>query len=161
MIASSRGNKIVGLLFGVGFGFWLSWTRFVDYDQIVGALLFQRFYLWFMFATAVASGVLFFRVLKLSRARTLLDGVAVAWEVRPPARAHILGSVLFGAGWAVAGTCPGPAIAQVGRGQLSGLFTLAGIFVGVALAGFVQRRRFEAQNAPEPCTGEVQEGASA
>ena len=37
----------------------------------------------------------------------------------------VVGSALFGIGWAIAGTCPGPAVVQVGQGHLSGLFTLA------------------------------------
>ena len=52
-----------------------------------------------------------------------------------------MGSALFGIGWAVAGTCPGPAAAQIGQGHLAGLFTSAGIFVGVALQGWLSQRR--------------------
>lgn len=42
----------------------------------------------------------------------------------------ILGSVLFGAGWGLAGLCPGPAIASLSYG---GVWTL--VFVAAMLAG--------------------------
>ena len=55
-----------------------------------------------------------------------------------------MGSVLFGLGWSIAGTCPGPAAAQLGAGQWACLFTLAGLFLGVAIRGYMQERRVAA-----------------
>ena len=48
-------------------------------------------------------------------------------------RHHIQGSVLFGAGWAIAGTCPGPALAMIRAGRLLGVIVVAGAFTGIAL----------------------------
>jgi uncharacterized membrane protein YedE/YeeE len=74
-------------------------------------------------------------------AKTWIDGIRVQWTTTPIQRRHLVGSALFGIGWAVAGTCPGPAAAQIGQGHLAGLFTSAGIFVGVALQGWLSQRR--------------------
>ena len=55
----------------------------------------------------------------------------------------ILGSVLFGAGWALAGLCPGPAIASLGFGGWGGmafLFAmLAGMLATPTIRGFLNR----------------------
>lgn len=55
---------------------------------------------------------------------------------RPPAamldRDLVLGSVLFGAGWGIAGLCPGPAMASLSWGGTGG-----GIFLLAMLAGMV------------------------
>jgi hypothetical protein len=45
----------------------------------------------------------------------------------------IVGSAIFGAGWALTGSCPGTALAQLGEGRLMAIFTLAGMFGGVLL----------------------------
>ncbi|MFA7388616.1 MAG: YeeE/YedE thiosulfate transporter family protein, partial [Thiohalobacteraceae bacterium] len=41
------------------------------------------------------------------------------------------GSVMFGVGWAMTGSCPSIALVQIGEGQLAALFTLFGILTGV------------------------------
>ncbi len=133
--------RLAGLLFGVGFGIWLCWARFTSYDVILAGLRFQRFYLWLMFGAAVVTAALGLRILRAAGARTWIDGAPVAWSTTPVRRSHLVGSAMFGIGWAVAGTCPGPAAAQIGQGHLAGLFTAAGIFAGVALQGWLAKRR--------------------
>jgi uncharacterized membrane protein YedE/YeeE len=51
-----------------------------------------------------------------------------------PRRNHVVGSVLFGIGWAVADACPGPIATQVGQGVLWSLFTITGVVGGIVLA---------------------------
>jgi uncharacterized membrane protein YedE/YeeE len=136
--------RLVGLLFGIAFGFWLCWARFTRYDVILGGLRFQSLYLWLMFATAVMTAAVGLRLLRAAGARTLLDGRPVAWTTIGVRREHLIGSALFGVGWAIAGTCPGPAAAQIGHGQLAGLFTAGGIFAGVWLQGWLAARRASA-----------------
>ncbi|MFL5305392.1 MAG: DUF6691 family protein [Polyangia bacterium] len=121
-------------LAGIAFGFWLAWTRMTDFDQIVGALLLQRSYLWLMFATGVATAALGLQALRRFRVRTLATGAPVSWPTVRPQPRHLLGGALFGIGWALAGVCPGPIAAQLGEGRWSALFTLAGLFGGIALA---------------------------
>lgn len=43
----------------------------------------------------------------------------------------IVGSVLFGAGWALAGLCPGPALASLGYGGIGGLVFLVAMMAGM------------------------------
>lgn len=84
--------------------------------------------------------------------------MAIAWRVAArrgvaglgnplPARAEprldhglILGSLLFGAGWGLAGLCPGPALAVAGFGGWgAGLFLLA-MAAGMVAAPILRRR---------------------
>jgi uncharacterized membrane protein YedE/YeeE len=46
---------------------------------------------------------------------------------------NLLGAIVFGSGWAVAGTCPGPAIAMTAGGSVLGLVVMAGLASGVFL----------------------------
>ena len=63
-----------------------------------------------------------------------MEGRQVQWVVQSPRREHVVGSAMFGTGWALAGTCPGPIAAQLGRGQVMALFTVSGLLAGVWLA---------------------------
>jgi uncharacterized membrane protein YedE/YeeE len=89
------------------------------------------------------------RILRAAGVRSLVGGAPISWSLSRPTRNHVYGSVLFGVGWAISGTCPGPVAAQLGRGQLAALFTLAGIFAGVVLCGHLKRRAEAAARMPE------------
>jgi uncharacterized protein len=48
-------------------------------------------------------------------------------------RRLIIGALLFGIGWGLAGICPGPAIVLLGTGAWKGLVFLAAMFAGMVL----------------------------
>ena len=54
----------------------------------------------------------------------------------------VIGSTLFGAGWGLAGLCPGPAIASLSYGGAGGLVFLAAMLAGMMLTPGL-RVRFE------------------
>lgn len=56
-------------------------------------------------------------------------------------RPILLGSVLFGLGWALVGLCPGPAIASLSYGGLQGLAFLAAMSTGMIGFGLWRRGR--------------------
>lgn len=133
--------KAAGFVVGIGFGFVLGWARLTDYDVIHRMLLLREFDVFLMMGAAMATAAIAARLLRMLGARTLVGGAPVTWSVTRPTRDHIIGSLIFGTGWAIAGTCPGPIAAQLGRGQLAALFTLGGVLCGVALFGYVKRRQ--------------------
>ena len=157
---SRPGTRAAATAVGVAFGFWLAWTRMTDFEQIVGALLLQRAYLWLMFATGVVTAAVGLQLLRRTHARTILGGQPIAWPAVTPQRRHVVGGVLFGAGWALAGACPGPIAAQLGLGRLSALFTVAGLFAGIRLADWLADRA-GVPAASSPCLGEAQPTRSA
>jgi uncharacterized membrane protein YedE/YeeE len=125
--------RAAGLAVGLVFGVTLSWTGMSDPDVIRGALLFQEAYLFLFFASAVLVATTGVWLLRRRRARALLTGERVEWREEAPQRRHILGSVLFGTGWALADACPGPIATQVGQGIVWSLFTIAGVIAGIWL----------------------------
>lgn len=52
----------------------------------------------------------------------------------------IVGSVLFGMGWGLAGLCPGPALASLSYGGTGGVVFLAAMLVGMGAAPAVGNR---------------------
>jgi uncharacterized membrane protein YedE/YeeE len=138
-----------GLVFGIAFGFVLGWSRLTDYDVVHDMLLLRSYDVFLIMGAAVATAALGARLLRWSGARALVGGQPVAWTVTPPTLNHFLGAAIFGTGWALCGTCPGPVAAQLGRGQLAALFTLTGIFAGVALFGYLKRRHGAQSPAPQ------------
>jgi uncharacterized membrane protein YedE/YeeE len=118
---------------GVVFGFLLSWGQATSPDEIRQMLLLEDPYLYLMLGSGVLVATIGTRLLRRARARALVTGEPVGWERLRPERRHVVGSALFGVGWAVSNACPGPIAAQLGQGFAWSLFTLAGVVVGVAL----------------------------
>jgi hypothetical protein len=122
-----------GASFAVGavFGFTLSWSGMTNPDVLRDGLLFRDAYLMLFFASALITAFVGLRVLKVLRPRALLTGERVSWTVVRPQRRHVVGSVLFGIGWAVADVCPGPIAAQLGMGIGWALATTVGVVLGI------------------------------
>jgi uncharacterized membrane protein YedE/YeeE len=55
-------------------------------------------------------------------------------------RPLVIGSMLFGAGWALVGLCPGPAMASVSYGGVSGIVFLAAMILGMAITPSLRNR---------------------
>lgn len=55
-------------------------------------------------------------------------------------RRLIIGSLLFGVGWGVAGICPGPAVALLLTGHWQVLVFVPAMLVGMGLFEWLERR---------------------
>lgn len=126
-------KKIAGLLLGLPFGFTIAWSGMNNPEVIRRMMLLQDFYLYKMFAVAVSVGLAGSLLLRRTRRRTLVTREPISWATERPQRRHILGSVIFGCGWAIASSCPGPIATQLASGLWWSCFTILGIFVGITL----------------------------
>jgi hypothetical protein len=143
-----------GLLIGLVFGVMLSWSGMTAPDVIRGALLFEHGYLFLFMASSmlVATGGSW--LVRHLGARALLTGQPVGWVRERVERRHIVGALIFGLGWGVSDACPGPVATQLGQGIAWGLWTLAGVIIGVAV--YLRRQRVETEPATDPVGGTLQ-----
>lgn len=56
-------------------------------------------------------------------------------------RRLLVGSLMFGAGWGLAGFCPGPALVALGMGELKALVFVAAMLAGMGVFELLERRR--------------------
>lgn len=104
-----------------------------DPDVIRGALLLEQAYLFLFFASVVLVAAVGNELLRRGRPRALLAATPVGFSRQRPQRRHVVGSAVFGVGWALADACPGPVATQIGQGIPWAAATLAGLVLGVAL----------------------------
>lgn len=130
----------VSFLIGLAFGFLLAATRVNDYNVIHRMLLLQELDVFLLMGSAVAVAAPLLWLLERQRWRTLLGG-PLKLHRSPVERRHILGALVFGTGWALAGTCPGPAAAMAAAGNVLGLFVMTGLVTGQLLRDRVAMRR--------------------
>jgi uncharacterized membrane protein YedE/YeeE len=125
--------RSVGFLIGTAFGFVVGWARLTDYDVIREMLLLRQANVFLLMMSAMVPAAVGVHALRTFNVRAILGQAPIGWTVQSVRRRHVIGSVVFGIGWAVAGTCPGPVAAQLGRGQIAAAFTIAGVLTGIVL----------------------------
>lgn len=137
------------LLAGLVFGFGLILSGMANPAKVLGFLdLFGRWDpslgLVMGGAVAVASTAFF-----LARRRTVsLLGTTMKLPMeRQIDRRLVVGSLLFGVGWGIAGFCPGPALAALGMGEGKAVVFVLAMLAGMGLFEVVKLSK---QQKPSP-----------
>jgi uncharacterized membrane protein YedE/YeeE len=121
---------VVGLLFGMG----LLLSGMADPAKVLGFL--DLFGSWDPSLALVMGGAILvgFFAFTLAKKRTtsFLGGALRLPQANQIDRRLVIGSLLFGAGWGLAGFCPGPALVSLFAGQPK-----AAVFVVAMVAGMI------------------------
>ena len=134
-------TRVLALVIGIGAGFIMAAAGLSDPAVIRRMLLLEEAQVFLVMGSAIAVAALGVRLLRRFGARALVSRETVGWTTERPAARHVLGSVIFGAGWSVAATCPGPAAVMIGQGAPAGLAVGLGIVAGAMLQGALERRK--------------------
>ena len=140
------------VLFGAAFGLVLSRARVTDYDRIAGMFRLTEFHLFGVIGSAIAVSAFGFWLLRRTGSRTL-GGEPVRFRPKTWHPGAVWGGLLFGAGWAITGACPGTALAQLGEGKLVALATIAGILAGTYTYGWVRSAGMATPPLPSAARG--------
>jgi uncharacterized membrane protein YedE/YeeE len=122
---------LIGVLFGVG----LIISGISNPQKILGFLDLAGTWdpsLIFVMAGAVIVGLGGFYVVS-KRTEAFFGGALHIPQRRDISKPLIIGSLIFGAGWGIAGFCPGPAIVALGAGHLKALVFVLAMLAGMAL----------------------------
>ncbi|MBN1670376.1 MAG: YeeE/YedE family protein [Kiritimatiellae bacterium] len=125
--ARKRLQLVLGLLSGIVFGFLLHKGGVTKYDVILGQLLLADFRVLKVMLSAVVVGMVGVHLLK-----------SLGWVRLHPkpgsVGATVIGGLIFGAGFAVLGYCPGTVAGAVGNGCLDALTGgMTGMLIGAGL----------------------------
>lgn len=127
-----RSMNMVGLLFGALFGGLLAGAQLHEYDTIHAMLRLDEPDMFLIMGSAILVSAPLLYTLERRRMRSVFGGDVSLSRSRPQ-RHHYQGGALFGVGWAIAGTCPAPALVMVSSGAMLGLVAIPGIFLGLHL----------------------------
>ena len=134
---------LVGLLFGLG----LILSGMTDPSKVIGFL--DIFGLWdpslaLVMGGAIAVGFFAFAFAK-KRTVNFLGGALHLPTSSQIDKPLVIGAVLFGAGWGLAGFCPGPALVSLASGQIKAAAFVVFMLVGMQLFEILGRRATPAQ----------------
>ena len=132
--------KTVAFLIGGAFGFLVAAARLNDYQVIHDMLRLREPDVFLLMGSAVGVAAPTLVFLQRRRWQTPFAGEMAVLR-QPITRRAVFGAAIFGTGWAVAGTCPVPALAMAANGSGLGVVVATGLFGGIALRDTIDRRR--------------------
>jgi uncharacterized membrane protein YedE/YeeE len=128
----------IGLVFGLG----LMLSGMTDPGKVIGFLDLAGAWdpsLAFVMGGAVLVGLVAFRVAK-ARTQSFLGDAMQLPQARDIDARLVLGSVVFGVGWGIAGYCPGPAVVAAGALQEPAAAFAFGMLGGMLVYVLTERR---------------------
>lgn len=130
-VLSNSKYLIMGILFGIIFvkAEIISWFRIQEMFR------FDSFHMYGVIGSAVITGMLSVYLIKKFNIKTL-DGEEVTFTPKNFDKGTVIGSLIFGFGWAITGACPGPLFAQIGSGYMVVVVTLFSAILGTWTYGF-------------------------
>ena len=139
VLASLLASLLAGLVFGLG----LIVSGMADPAKVLGFLDLGGAWdpsLAFVMAGAIGVGALAFAT---ARKRTVsFLGSAMKLPMSSDIDGQlVIGSVVFGIGWGIAGFCPGPGLVALGMGEFKALVFVLAMLLGMSAFELLERRR--------------------
>ena len=121
----------VGILFGIV----MSKAEIISWYRIYEMFKFQSFHMYGIIGSAVVLGMLSMFLFRKKMVKTFEGNEIHISPKKKGLNRNLLGGILFGLGWALAGACPGPMFVLVGKGVVSILVVIFGATLGAFLYG--------------------------
>lgn len=126
------------LVIGIIFGIVMFKSEAASWFRIYEMFQFQSFHMYGIMGSALSIGIIGTFLIKKYKLRSL-DGEPIKFTPKDKGfNRYMYGGILFGLGWALAGSCPGPIYTLIGAGYLPILITLIGALGGTYIYGLLR-----------------------
>jgi len=118
------------ILVGTYFGIVLAKSEVARWERVHKMFLFEQAQMYLIIGVGIGVAMIAMFLLKKMKARAI-DRTPIIYKPKPYHKGIIFGGMIFGAGWAITGACPGPIYTQIGGGEAYAVFTLVGAILGM------------------------------
>jgi uncharacterized protein len=125
------------MLAGILFGIVLVKSELISWFRMQEMFRLQSFHMYGVIGSAIAVGMLSIWLIKKFKVKTV-EGEPVVIPAKKFNKGQVYGGLLFGAGWAITGACPGPLFAQIGNGATVIIITLLSAIAGTWVYGLLR-----------------------
>lgn len=125
-------------LTGIFFGIVLTKAEAVSWYRIYEMFQFQSFHMYGIIGTALFTGVVGIQIIKKFKIKDYNGYSIHIIEKERGFWRYIIGGSLFGLGWALVGSCPGPIFILLGTGTYAIAVVLIGALLGTYIYGLLK-----------------------
>lgn len=109
-----------------------SWFRIYEMFQ------FGSFHMYGIIGSALVLGVIGVQIIKRNNIKAIGGKEMNLHPKRKGVTNYLIGGIIFGLGWALAGACPGPMYVLAGAGYFSILIVIASAILGTFVYGLLK-----------------------
>ena len=128
------------LIIGILFGITMYKSEAASWFRIYEMFRFEAFHMYGIIGTALAMGVVSTFIIKRNNIKSFY-GEAVKFIPKEKGfTRYMLGGIIFGLGWALAGACPGPMFTLLGAGFLPISIVIIAAILGTFIYGILKEK---------------------
>lgn len=130
----------VYLVIGVFFGILMFKSEAASWFRIYEMFQFGSFHMYGIIGSALVLGIIGVQIIKRKDIKPI-DGSEMSLQPKNKGFIrYLVGGILFGLGWALAGACPGPMYVLIGAGYTSIVIVIFGALVGTFVYGVLKNK---------------------
>ena len=133
-------KNIVYLIIGTFFGIVMYKSEAASWFRIYEMFQFQSIHMYGLMGTALAAGIIIVQYIKRKKVKDINGKQIVITDKNKSIPRYLIGGILFGLGWALAGACPGPMFVLAGAGYFPILVVILGAVLGTWFYGLVKNK---------------------
>lgn len=131
-------KTLIYLVIGILFGITMFKSEAASWFRIYEMFQFQAFHMYGIIGSALILGILLIQGLKKFKIKSFFKNT-IHFETKEKSfYRYIMGGILFGFGWALAGACPGPIYTLVGAGYSPVIIVLLSAVFGTYVYGRIK-----------------------
>jgi len=131
-------KNIIYLVIGTFFGILMYKSEAASWFRIYEMFHFQSIHMYGLMGSALAIGIIAVQYIKKKKLKDINGNPIVIADKEKSITRYLIGGILFGLGWALAGACPGPMFVLTGAGFYPILVVILGALLGTWLYGLLK-----------------------
>lgn len=133
-------KNIVYLLIGTFFGIVMYKSEAASWFRIYEMFQFQSIHMYGLMGTALTVGIIIVQYIKRNKVKDVNGNPIIIADKDKSIPRYLIGGILFGLGWALAGACPGPMFVLTGAGYFPILVVILGAVLGTWFYGLIKNK---------------------
>ncbi|SNY95316.1 DUF6691 family protein [Flagellimonas pacifica] len=126
------------LVIGVFFGILLFKSEAASWFRIYEMFQFDAFHMYGIIGSALGIGIVALQIIKRFNIKSFYGETISITPKEKGFTRYLIGGILFGLGWALAGACPGPMFTLLGAGFLPIAMVLISAILGTYVYGVLK-----------------------
>lgn len=131
---------IIYLALGTLFGIVMFKSEAASWFRIYEMFRFGSFHMYGIIGSAVILGIIGVQIIKRYDLKARGNQTMQLNPKNKSVPRYLIGGIIFGLGWALAGACPGPMFVLFGSGFSSLLVVILGALLGTFVYGLLRKR---------------------
>ncbi|SDB49727.1 hypothetical protein SAMN03097699_1710 [Flavobacteriaceae bacterium MAR_2010_188] len=133
-------KSLAYLFIGIFFGIIMYKSEAASWFRIYEMFKFQSFHMYGIIGSALFLGIIFTQIIKRFKVKSFSGEPIKIIDKDFGYYRYIIGGIIFGLGWALAGACPGPIFVLIGAGFWPVILVFLSAVLGTYIYGLLRNR---------------------